>query len=83
MTELNQYTMVLTGEFDYVDEVMSFEATCIEDAVVHVLYSDEFEDYGNHVTVDYYATEANICVHLPFGIRVVYNVGEIDEEEVD
>jgi len=82
--KLKQYTVEMAGEFDHVDQVMDLEAYCIEDAVVHVLYSTEFRDHDDHIIVDYISvTEANICVQLPFGIYVVYNVGEIDEEEVD
>ena len=80
--KLKQYTVDMVGEFDHINQVAQLEATSIEDAVVHVLYSTEFKDYDNHITVDYFpnGTEANICLWLPFGIGVVYNVGEINEE---
>jgi len=62
---------------------MTFTAANIRDATVHVMYSEEFRDYNNHIHVLYDVhtnADADICMDLPFGIQVIYKLEEKNDE---
>ena len=75
---MGEYTLQMIGAFEDMDQVASFEAPNIHEAVTW-LRNGVFKTHLDHMIVEYVKndTEANMCISCPFGAKVMYNLGAV------